>query len=262
VEDEAPYAYSSFQVDLTDIPSPGNEASNEPVSVPIQHRPLHSPFPAPEEYEKEEFSFDLEPAISTKSMQTVESTSGVSSEGIRESVSRSLDEFSQDTAIKLDEPLFEIEPTSLKPPTSPQVVSATQAAIAPVVSPDVSTVQPDAHATSALLEDEEMQDALDLIFPLQPDVQTTASSSKATPDIVPNIVKEEQMPIYQKQEMPLTGNQSVFQAGTRVRHATYGEGVIQKVIPMDETVILNIVFDSVGKRLLDPALCELTQMDR
>jgi hypothetical protein len=35
-------------------------------------------------------------------------------------------------------------------------------------------------------------------------------------------------------------------------------GIVQKVIPVDQSVILNITFENVGKRLLDPALTELS----
>lgn len=70
-------------------------------------------------------------------------------------------------------------------------------------------------------------------------------------DIIPPIVK--------KAESDGVGlvEQSTFQPGDRVRHETYGLGLVNKVIPMDQTVILNITFEHVGKRLLDPALCQL-----
>ena len=45
-----------------------------------------------------------------------------------------------------------------------------------------------------------------------------------------------------------------------MRHEIYGLGLVNKVIPMEEgNVILNVTFDSVGKRLLDPLLCKLTR---
>jgi hypothetical protein len=51
-----------------------------------------------------------------------------------------------------------------------------------------------------------------------------------------------------------------FEAGDRVSHETYGEGVIRRVIPMDGRVILNIQFDQVGKRLLDQSLSKLERL--
>jgi hypothetical protein len=50
-----------------------------------------------------------------------------------------------------------------------------------------------------------------------------------------------------------------FKPGDRVRHETYGVGIINKVVPMDQDTILNITFETVGKRLLDPARCNLTK---
>jgi hypothetical protein len=50
-----------------------------------------------------------------------------------------------------------------------------------------------------------------------------------------------------------------FKPGDRVRHETYGVGIINKVVPMDQDTILNITFESVGKRLLDPSRCNLTK---
>ena len=47
--------------------------------------------------------------------------------------------------------------------------------------------------------------------------------------------------------------------GERIRHPQYGLGTITKILPMADQVILNITFDQVGKRLLDPSLCELTR---
>jgi hypothetical protein len=46
--------------------------------------------------------------------------------------------------------------------------------------------------------------------------------------------------------------------GDKVRHAQYGLGIVQKVIPVEQSTILNITFEAVGKRLLDPVLTRLT----
>jgi hypothetical protein len=48
-----------------------------------------------------------------------------------------------------------------------------------------------------------------------------------------------------------------FAEGDRVHHATYGPGRIMKIIPMDGRTILNVYFDQLGKRLLDPSLTHL-----
>lgn len=66
----------------------------------------------------------------------------------------------------------------------------------------------------------------------------------------------EMMPVYSAPPQAETGYRG-FNVGDRVVHPTYGAGVISKVIPMENNVILNITFDQVGKRLLDPSLCQL-----
>ncbi len=66
----------------------------------------------------------------------------------------------------------------------------------------------------------------------------------------------EMMPVYSTPAQPEAGYRG-FNVGDRVVHPTYGAGVISKVIPMENNVILNITFDQVGKRLLDPSLCQL-----
>ncbi len=52
-----------------------------------------------------------------------------------------------------------------------------------------------------------------------------------------------------------------YQAGDRVSHEKYGEGVVAKVIPGEDRVTLNITFDDVGKRLMDASSSALTTLD-
>ena len=114
--------------------------------------------------------------------------------------------------------------------------------------------------------DAEIQEALDTIFPQEfmermPDGESALQAAEAPPEALPAPVAppEEDIPVYQKPVEPMSGNEAGFQAGDRVRHPAYGLGVVQRVIPMEESVVLNIVFEAVGKRLLDPALSELVR---
>ncbi len=70
--------------------------------------------------------------------------------------------------------------------------------------------------------------------------------------------QEDEVAYVQKEE-PVAVQSAGYKAGDRIRHEKYGVGVIDKVLPMDDNVILNITFDGVGKRLLDPKLCNLTK---
>lgn len=76
----------------------------------------------------------------------------------------------------------------------------------------------------------------------------------------PSPFEEEAVPLVQKPAEPLMSNPDGYQVGDTVRHDQYGVGTVNKVIPMDENVILNITFEQVGKRLLDPALCKLSKV--
>ncbi|MDX2085141.1 MAG: hypothetical protein SFZ03_07120 [Candidatus Melainabacteria bacterium] len=54
-----------------------------------------------------------------------------------------------------------------------------------------------------------------------------------------------------------TAQETTFKAGDRVSHPTYGQGVVQKVMPMEDRTVLTVQFQQVGKRLLDPTLSQL-----
>jgi hypothetical protein len=45
-----------------------------------------------------------------------------------------------------------------------------------------------------------------------------------------------------------------------VHHEKYGKGTIQRIMNLDGRLILNILFDGAGKRLLDPNLSPLTRL--
>lgn len=62
-------------------------------------------------------------------------------------------------------------------------------------------------------------------------------------------------------KIPVEPTLSDFNPGQMVFHPRYGRGIIQRVIPMDQDqIILNIHFDGVGKRLLDPKLTQLEKV--
>ncbi len=62
-----------------------------------------------------------------------------------------------------------------------------------------------------------------------------------------------EVPVYQTvdPESQAIAEQAGYHPGDRVRHSKYGDGVVEKVIPMEERVTLKIIFESIGKRLLD-----------
>lgn len=225
------------------------------------------PFPTPEEYRKEEFDFELnldEMAPDGEADGGYYSSYLADGEVLPNAVAQSLSEF-EGQAPLADEPLFDFEP---------ELYPSGSATVAPPVgiSEPPAPVQESASSAGSErlsgMDDPEMQEALDLIFPQEfidthPQAgQTSEALAEAfepepAPAALPVSVEEEMVPIVPKVMEPSVEDQMGFQVGDRVRHPAYGIGVVQRIIPMEESVVLNITFDTVGKRLLDPALCEL-----
>lgn len=57
-----------------------------------------------------------------------------------------------------------------------------------------------------------------------------------------------------------TGQTNGFKPGDKVRHKDYGMGIVSKVIPMEESVIVSVVFENAGKRTMDPVLANLEKL--
>jgi len=115
---------------------------------------------------------------------------------------------------------------------------------------------------------QELDETLDFIFPNLPSQSAPETEAEHEPEIeIGELTPLEIAPsspdtpitIIQKPVEPSVSEEGGFQSGDRVKHPTYGVGVVQKVIPTEESVVLNITFDQVGKRLLDPALSALTR---
>ena len=202
-------------------------------------------FPTPDEFEKDEFHFELDPVrampASSLGFQPAETDSALAGNPLGQStVAQSLAAFA---SLDLPEPDFP-DPPSLA------LTQPVMSAVPPTVSAAASIPAPD----------QDLQEALDLIFPYkfeaQPSPEMPATVVNAPPPIT-----EEPMAIIPKAVEPVPVDSSGFHAGDRVTHPTYGAGVVQKVIPMEGSVVLNILFDGVGKRLLDPALSELSRAE-
>ena len=72
--------------------------------------------------------------------------------------------------------------------------------------------------------------------------------------------KEEQTPVVPvyPAETPVT-NQT-FEQGDHVSHPKYGEGIVEKMIKYGNKTLCSINFVNVGRRLLDPAISEITKL--
>ena len=73
---------------------------------------------------------------------------------------------------------------------------------------------------------------------------------------------EDSLPVYPA-ESPNAATQEgpAFAAGDHVSHPKYGEGVVEKIIRYGNKALCSISFINVGRRLLDPAISEITKLD-
>lgn len=67
------------------------------------------------------------------------------------------------------------------------------------------------------------------------------------------------VPIYPAEEN-LDDEIQTFNAGDRVSTAKYGEGIVEKMIKYGNKMLCSIDFPSIGRRLLDPAITEITKL--
>ncbi len=95
----------------------------------------------------------------------------------------------------------------------------------------------------------------------QPDLPYSQSTPSPRQAATP---QQQTVPVYKVLSGPMPSpdaqSQPAYKIGDRVKHEKYGFGSIHKVTPVDESVILHIIFDSVGKRLMDPTLTGITKL--
>lgn len=105
--------------------------------------------------------------------------------------------------------------------------------------------------------DELTEDDLNLIDDLTTnDEQMTASQE------LPSFEEEEPVPvvpIYPADDIEQKDNR-VLEPGDRVSTPKYGEGVVEKMIKYGNKMLCSIEFPNIGRRLLDPAMSEITKL--
>lgn len=105
--------------------------------------------------------------------------------------------------------------------------------------------------------DELTEDDLNLIDDLTTnDEQMTASQE------LPSFEEEEPVPvvpIYPADDIEQKDNW-VLEPGDRVSTPKYGEGVVEKMIKYGNKMLCSIEFPNIGRRLLDPAMSEITKL--
>ena len=77
---------------------------------------------------------------------------------------------------------------------------------------------------------------------------------------VPDTENPPVVPIYPvEEETPVAGVQQDFDAGDRVRHPKYGDGIVEKMVKFGNKVLCAISFAN-GRRLLDPTISQLEKI--
>lgn len=108
--------------------------------------------------------------------------------------------------------------------------------------------------------DELTEDDLNLIDNLADDeIQLTGDE---VTDEFPEVIEEEQapmLPLYEADDIEEKEVQN-FEPGDRVSTAKYGEGVVEKMIKYGNKMLCSIEFPNIGRRLLDPAMTEITKL--
>lgn len=73
-------------------------------------------------------------------------------------------------------------------------------------------------------------------------------------------VEEGGLPVYPAEDLTGGSDVPVFEAGDHVSHPKYGEGIVEKMIRYGNKSLCSISFVNVGRRLLDPAISEITKL--
>ena len=108
--------------------------------------------------------------------------------------------------------------------------------------------------------EEIITDETDEPIDTQPDEEvplTDENEEVELPQAEPEL-KSPAIPIYSSTVAPQIDVK--FAQGTYVQHATYGTGIVEKVINYGSKNLCSIVFDNVGRRLLDPNITKLEQV--
>lgn len=106
--------------------------------------------------------------------------------------------------------------------------------------------------------EEEPVEAIQQAAP-EPEVTSEAPPNEAPTSEASAPAEQEQKEQTPDQQETASDDDVSYQEGDTVHHEKYGAGTVQKVMSMEGRVILNIQFEQVGKRLLDPNLSPLNK---
>lgn len=117
--------------------------------------------------------------------------------------------------------------------------------------------EPELNTEPVIVEDNEEENSAP-----QEDItqDTEASVQEEEPEIQEEIIDENPVvPVYPANDIPEVSSE-IFEAGDQVTHPKYGTGVVEKMIKYGNKVLCSINFENIGRRLLDPAISEITKV--
>ena len=114
-----------------------------------------------------------------------------------------------------------------------------------------------------IVEDVLTEDDLNLIEDLASDDAILAGDEEIIEEEAIPVEEEELppvVPIYPADDIETLENPNTFNPGDRVSTAKYGEGVVEKMIKYGNKLLCSIEFPNIGRRLLDPAVTDITKL--
>jgi hypothetical protein len=249
---------------LFEIP-PDPAFSNVPQAIPQHSDERHAPSAAPGPI----FATHLPDAVPPPSLALPEGSPPVTGgESMPEDVQAAMAQIRQVMGAHALPP--ELDPNPMAPPpvastqvSSPSGVSdwqfhfdldPSEPAEDPGGGPTLASAQPEASPGSRSIKEPDPAPPIpvDLSAPLPVNLSAGASLPTVVsgPEPLSNASSAAPMPT-------APPDHGAYRVGQSVRHGQYGVGVIQNVIPVDDSVVLSIQFEAVGKRLLDPKYTQL-----
>ena len=146
----------------------------------------------------------------------------------------------------VDMPVIEYSDNSLQILEEPEIIE------------EVNHVDKVAKDVDEILFSQEKQEFPPIDDVAEPETDLTEDDLNFIEDI--NNVEEEKppvVPVYPTEDTP--ADVPVFEQGDKVKHPKYGEGVVEKMIKYGNKTLCSINFVNIGRRLLDPAISELSK---
>ncbi len=264
--------------DASNFPHPAPPARSDEMAqvsvaapAPVISGTAPPAFPEPDAYAPDEFDFDLnlDQKVEQFGEPVLPVQSPVSGSNLGARIAQSLDPFEESPTPVAAGP----SRSAVDAPAHPQAPVAELANVLSEAMPMPMPMAPSANQQA-------LQENLDLLYPPVTQAEAQAPEAPGSVDersleankangaegelpalpVAPReIAPAAEMPPVAARMVTSSGSESrPFQVGDKVRHAQYGLGIVQKVIPVEQSTILNITFEAVGKRLLDPVLTRLT----